>query len=257
MSLTVGSNVYIDCTLILITERARGLNPPRTRPPLRPSGRATRWRGRNINGTHCQSNPIGTGLTWVVMLRLERNWVRRVVAWGQVNLVIFWGATSSSTTAGLFDGNNEGACHSLNASVIYINRRSANYARSRRFIPLLGGDISWALSYEFWQIPPAGKNFTSKCRTRDTLRIDARVRFIPDDVHVVVIIIIAFCIITIISTAISVIYSRSRACIMRRIAPGAYHNSPLFIHRYSAKTADDHDRLTKPRSMLVTRSETV
>ena len=42
-----------------------------------------------------------------------------------------------------------------------------------------------------------------------------RVRFIPDDVHVVVIIIIAFCIITIISAATSVIYSRSRACIMR------------------------------------------
>lgn len=42
-----------------------------------------------------------------------------------------------------------------------------------------------------------------------------RVRFIPDDVHVVVIIIIAFCIITIISAATSVIYSRSRVCIMR------------------------------------------
>lgn len=37
----------------------------------------------------------------------------------------------------------------------------------------------------------------------------------PDDVHVVVIIIIAFCIITIISAATSVIYSRSRVCIMR------------------------------------------
>lgn len=42
-----------------------------------------------------------------------------------------------------------------------------------------------------------------------------RVRFIPDDVHVVVIIIIAFCIITIISAATSVIYSRSRVYIMR------------------------------------------
>lgn len=68
---------------------------------------------------------------------------------------------------------------------------------------------------------PAGleKLAPSKRRTREDASKQAgrqtRVRFIPDDVHVVVIIIIAFCIITIISAATSVIYSRSRACIMR------------------------------------------
>lgn len=72
---------------------------------------------------------------------------------------------------------------------------------------------------------PAGleKLASSKRRTREDARGQAgsragrqtRVRFIPDDVHVVVIIIIAFCIITIISAATSVIYSCSRACIMR------------------------------------------
>lgn len=147
--------------------------------------------------------------------------------------------------------------------VIYVNRRSANHALPPRpSIPLLSGYIVGAAAGLAGPRRAGRKNSLrgSGGRVPRATR-QTRVRFVPDDVHVVVIIIIAFCIITIISAATSVIYSRSRACIMRRTAPGAYHDSPLFIHRYSAKTADDRNRRRAEAASfcgacMVTRSET-
>lgn len=97
--------------------------------------------------------------------------------------------------------------------------------------------------------PPAGKTRSAwKWRTRCALASaragkQTRVRFIPDDVHVVVIIIIAFCIITIISAATSVIYSRSRVCIMRAGRLRALITTlPCLFIGIPQKIADDRDR---------------
>lgn len=141
------------------------------------------------------------------------------------------------------------------AFVIYVNRRFVNYTRltDRCDLPFRYS-IHGMYRRRAASTGPAGleKLAPSKRRTRAKMHAgrqagrQTRVRFIPDDVHVVVIIIIAFCIITIISAATSVIYSRSRACIMRAGAlrlQALITTLPLFIHRYSGKDhADDRNR---------------
>lgn len=104
----------------------------------------------------------------------------------------------------------------LNALVTYINRQSHPTdpcpgfpsCYSTRSYRIVGAHRSLAGPQA------SGPEKTRPLEAEDARR-QTRVRFIPDDVHVVVIIIIAFCIITIISAATSVIYSRSRVCIMR------------------------------------------